>query len=311
MVKSNDTNQVKVVKVGEDTTKKRKRKKARSSTSPLKISRGRESAKEKVKNKRTKKQVTKPKKARSKRVVEKGPDLRRTLDPLREMLSELVNQANERVSNLRDEGLEKSSKALDEAQRSFNRLRSRKGEDELFRANLKTREQINREFARVHTFLNDYTSTPEGVTDIVSNISLLKGAFGGSWKKTTGENYDTTRVNKDIADEAFSFYRRVLERTGGWERAIGIIQGHETLAGYGSENLIIAIYDMVTKAREGKFDYENIIDTISDVIETGLHKYAMLASKQLSDEDYNLIFNDDGAEERKKFHFSNLNWRRK
>ena len=297
MVKSNDVGQLKVVKVGKDTTKKKKSKKQRQSSMTINI--------KKVRTPNVKPE----KKKREKALKEKGPDLRRKLDPLREMLSELVDQANERVSSLRDEGL--TSKALSEAERTFARLRSRKGESELFRANLKTRDQINREFARVHTFLNDYTSTPEGVKDVMSNLTRLKGAFGGVWKPETGENYDTSRVDKDIAEEAFSFYRKVLEVTGGWERAIGIIQGHEGLAGYGSENLIIAIYDMVEKARSNKFDYANIIDTAKDIVEKGLHKYAILASKQLSDEDYNLIFNDEDAENRQAYHFNNLNYWRK
>ena len=299
MVKSNDVSSVKVVKVGEDTTKKKKRKKGKSSSQPIVFKQG-----------RTKKpEEPKVRKKKEPAVKEKGPDLRRKLDPLREQLGLLVDQANKRVRDLEKSGIK--SRALEEAKRSFNRLTSRKGEEDYFRANLKTRQQINREFARVQTFMADYTSTPEGAENIISNIRNLKGAFGGQWFESTGENYDTTRVDKDIAKEAFEFYRLTLEQAGGWERAIGIIQGSETLAGYGSENLIIAIYDMVANAREDKFDYSKIISTARDIIETGSKNYATNAAKQISDEDYNLIFNDETAEDRQQYHFSSLNWRKR
>ena len=127
-------------------SEKKKRKKGSSGSEEIKLKKGRSSRGS---------TQEKEKKARK-----KG---RRTLDPLREQLQVLVNQANQRVDELTNQNLK--SRALEEARRSLLRSPSRIDDMKagiLFRSDLSNREKINRELARVHAFLNDYTSAVDG-----------------------------------------------------------------------------------------------------------------------------------------------------
>lgn len=247
---------------------------------------------------------------------------KRSLDPLREQLAVLVNQANARVAELKQN--QEMSRALIEAERSFKAQTSRSGEEELFKANFHNRRQIKREFARVQQFLNDYTSTLEGAENFTTSLSDLAGAFGGQWKARTGENYDTTRINKALAEKTFDLYRRAVEAAGGWERAVGMFQGGNSLVGYGSENLINAIYDMVQNEDSvsnmdeflSKFhtddntpvtSYEEaILLRARAMIETGIENYKEMTEKMRSDYDYGIIQEDPDRKARRAFYI----WRR-
>ena len=226
----------------------------------------------------------------------------KSLDPLREQLNVLVNQANERVHDLANKGL--NSRALTEATRSRLRMPTRVADDELFRSDLKTRRQINREFARVHAFLNDYTSTTKGAYEFESDLKDYKGAFGHQWQAEYGENYDKSRIDEEKAKMAFDLYRRIVEAAGGWERAVGIFQGKESLIGYGSENLIIAIYDMIENIPEASFSDPKakqgyIIQRGLDLVTAGKQAYEEMANRQVSDFDYGIVFDDETAKERR------------
>lgn len=229
-----------------------------------------------------------------------------SLNPLREQLRVLVNQANRRVEAIVENGLQ--SRALNEAARTFKKMRSRTDESELFKADLKTRKQINREFARVHAFLNDYTSTITGAHDFETDLGRLSGAFGRKWYNGADDRsfYDTSRIDKELATKTFDIYRRVVEAAGGWERAIGIFTGKESLVGFGSETLINAIYDMV----ENEMKDEDIFITARDMIEEGLEAYREMARKQVSDYDYGIVFDDPETESRRDFYFWRRNRRR-
>lgn len=231
---------------------------------------------------------------------------RQSLNPLRAQLQVLVDQANKRVQALTDSGL--PSRALNEAARTFKKLRSRKGEDELFKADLKTRRQINRELARVHAFLNDYTSTTIGAHDFNTDLSSLSGAFGKNWRQegTDGVSYDQSRIDDELATKTFDIYRKVIEGAGGWERAVGIFRGKESLIGFGSETLINAIYDMV----DNNMREEDIFMTAREMIEEGLEAYREMAAKQVSDYDYGIVFDDPETERRRDFYFWRRNRRR-
>ena len=241
------------------------------------------------------------KKKSNKSLVNQRKKVKISLNPLREQLKILVDTANERVDMLLNSGVE--SRALYEAQRTLKIQTSRTGDDMLFRSDLKTRKQINREFQRVHTFLNDMTSTSQGAENFGTDLARLTGAFGGQWKESTGENYDTSRVDKETATRTFDLYRRVIERAGGWERAVGLFQGKESLVGYGSENLIIAIYDMVENSQ---YKDEAIIDRAADLVEQGIKDYQQMAEKQVKDYDYGIVFDDEQAQARRNFYI----WRR-
>lgn len=229
---------------------------------------------------------------------------RRKLEPLRMQLQVLVNQANERAEQLIKAGL--PSRALLEAQRTLKRKSTRANDEFLFRSDLARKVDINREFARVHAFLNDYTSTMTGAANFTTDINSLDGAFGGRWKVSTGENFDTSRIDKTMASKAFDIYRRVVEQAGGWERAVGLFQGKESLVGYGSENLITAIYDMVQNSvNEG-----DIINLARDMVESGIQAYQEMAANQVADYDYGIVFDDEEAQQRRNFYTWRRNYRR-
>ena len=213
-----------------------------------------------------------------------------SLKPLRAELQVLVDQANSRVHALIESGL--PSRALLEAQRTWARQTSRAEEDELFKSDLKSRRQIEREFARVHEFLNDYTSTVRGAKNLQSDFDR----FSGHWK--TGEG-----MNEQLRGKTFEIYRKVVEAAGGWERAIGLLQGKESLTGYGSENLVNNIYDML----ENEYDEGTIIQIALEQVESGIKAYEEMAERQVSDYDYGIVFDDETAKERREFY----TWRRR
>lgn len=240
-----------------------------------------------------------PKKKGSKRNDVKKKKVRVSLNPLREQLSTLVDQANARVAALSNFNAEQrrmnkdevGSKALVEAERSKRRLTSRDNEDVLFRANLKTRRDINREFARVQAFLGDFTSTIEGAIQFNKDLSLqtdLKGQFGGQWEATTGQRFNTEVIDTDRAKKAFELYRRIEEQVGGWERMVGAMQGYESLLGYGSENMIIMIYDMVSQ----NIDDENVISIGAQLVNDAITNYETMKINMRSDYDYGVIDRD-------------------
>lgn len=286
---------------------KKKNKKSRASSEPIKLKKGRK-----------KSGSTPETKEKHKREVKVKP-----LDPLREQLNVLVQQANARATEIIDRGLQ--SRALEEAKRSLKRMPTRVDDDVLFRSDLASRAQINRELARVHTFLNDYTSTVPGANDFQTKLTDYKGAFGGQWEAEYGRRYDINRISEDKAKVAFDIYRRVVERAGGWERAVGIFQGKESLIGYGSENLIIAIYDMVENIpvggnignvkimnEEDKRDF--IVNRGYDIIDAGIKAYEEMASKQVADYDYGIVFDDEDTKARRAWFawlFDNRNKLRK
>lgn len=281
-------------------SEKKKRKKGSSSNEEIKLKKPRSSRGS------TQEKEKKPRKQRT-----------RSLDPLREQLQVLVNQANQRVDELTNQNLK--SRALEEAKRSLLRSPSRIDDMQsgvLFRSDLDSRAKINRELARVHSFLNDYTSTTAGAGDFETKLKNYKGAFGSHWEAEYGMRYDASRIDEEKAKIAFDIYRRVVERAGGWERAVGIFQGKESLIGYGSENLIIAIYDMVENIDMSdptdKRDF--IVNRGYDIVEAGMKAYEEMASKQVADYDYGIVFDDEDTKARREWFawlFDNRNRLRK
>ncbi len=211
-----------------------------------------------------------------------------SLDPLREELKVLTDMANERAQKLIESG--KNSRALLEAQRTLAAQWTR-SQDELFSSNLKTRPQIYREFARVHEFLNDYTSTVEGAGNFETDLNR----WTGKWRDDYGEQDLVLRSN------TFEIYRKVIETAGGWERAVGLLQGKEKLTGFGSENLINNIYDML----ENNFSEESIKEIALRQIQAGADTYAQMAKNQRLNYDYGIVFDDDSVTARRAF----FSWR--
>ena len=219
-----------------------------------------------------------------------------SLKPLREQLKILTDRANKMVYELEKSG--KESRALREAQRTFRRLRSRKGASTLFTSDLKDRRQINREFARVQAFLNDYTSTVAGANNFTSEVNDFNETFRA--RMHNGE------LNEAILGDVFDLYHRIVEASGGWERAVGIFQGKESLIGFGSEVLINNIYDMV----DNGMDYADIISVALQMINDAHEDYERMASQAVGNYDYGVIFDDAETTARRRY-FENKFMRRK
>ena len=160
------------------------------------------------------------------------------LDILRENLGELASTANERASQLSPE-----NQAIKEAVRTLPK--SRRGSNELFSGNIRTIKEMRKEYARIQAFLSDWRTTEEGET--FYNTEKYKGAFGGQWLKKYGETFDKSRVTEDLAIRAFQLYDRLVEEYQSEDRARMLWNKDSSLISYGSENMIIAIYDMLAR----------------------------------------------------------------
>lgn len=215
-----------------------------------------------------------------------------TLTDLRSQLKQLVNKANRRAKALKSRKIE--SRALLEAQRTYKR-RDKSGE--LFKSELRTREQILNEFARVNQFLNDYTSTVKGARRAEKHIlENLKGAFGSEWNAIYGVNYDKSRINDESAKEAFRLYR-LLQEEFTWTRIAGVFKGKEGLVGYGSEVLINYLYDMVVSNSRTA----TIMEKARQMIEDAEKRLDLMARRQVLDEEYGIVIQDPMNENRKKY----------
>lgn len=212
---------------------------------------------------------------------------RQSLDPIREQLRVLVDEANARVKELQDVGA--TSIALEEAVRS--RLKSW-GEDEpMFRADLPRMRDIKRELARTQAFLTDYTSTPEGAVAFVGGLTHERGLFGGQWRQKGMAGYNEDVVSKEDADLVFDVYHRAIEQAGGWERVIGYFRANNSgFIDYGSEELVNMVYDMVLN--QPNMSEEDLIAQTYNYIEDMIDLYERIAEKQQAGVDYGEIVSD-------------------
>lgn len=165
----------------------------------------------------------------------------KTLQPLRNELQLLANEANKRVSQLTGNSI-----PLMEARRTLPK--SRKNAKELFTGNIRNYKDIQKEYARVNTFLSDWRSTKEGdkyYQEEMQGLKKYEGAFGGKWLKKYGETYDISRIDENLATQAFELYHRLTEEYG--EDRARMLWNKDTNSkiSYGSENMIIALYDKI------------------------------------------------------------------
>lgn len=228
----------------------------------------------------------------------------RPLDPLREQLQVLVAEANKRANKLIDNGYE--SRALEEAKRTLSPSR-RAENDTLFKSNLRDKRQINREFARVNAFLNDFTSLSRGAEMYKKTISNAASLFGGQWVEKTGERYNTDVVSAEDAARVFDIYNRVIEQGGGWERVVGFFRDPNTKIAFGSDVLIAQIYDMVVQndVTSHVFSDEEIMTRAMMLVNQAEKQYDKMAMLQRTNKDYGKIGSDDD-QARREFYY----WRR-
>ena len=204
---------------------------------------------------------------------------RQRKDKLAAQLTRRVKEANEIVEDYGD--YEHLQPIFDDARRTLPP--NRKKSSELFSDDIKSEKSMMRELARIDIFESqvrgraddDYmyiatgknekrqltSAQQEKVTEI--RRGLYKGAFDGQWmsRNDSHETYDTTRIVKDFAEEAFSIYSNLIERNPEdyikmlWNEKYGKSQ-------YDSENVIIAIYDMVASG----WNREAINDRLDEAV---------------------------------------------
>lgn len=145
-----------------------------------------------------------------------------SFDEYASRLAPLVDLANERWYAIEDAGLMSTAidKATDEA--GGRRYFSTDFAEDI--------PDLIAEATRLRVFINDEASTILGASLEMTAISAEKyrGKFGGQW----GRPHMAPDIDEELAKEAFANYRRIAEA------AQAFIKN-----GYGSENLIIAMYD--------------------------------------------------------------------
>lgn len=196
-----------------------------------------------------------------------------SLDKVRKEFQEYQQLAMARVKVLKEQKLLNKSFAYQKAYES--KPKSEKGRRWLFDINdTKSYKGIQREIARIKEFLNDDTSTPEGVEWALRELELerkYKGAFGNQWKAQTGGTFDPNRIDEEYIKAAGKVYRMVESVKG----AYGLLYDE---GAYDSETTFAAIYDMVVRRNITLDDTGNPVDRRAQekVEETIMDTLAML-----------------------------------
>lgn len=151
-------------------------------------------------------------------------------------LEPIIDEANRRIGNLMDLGL--ASSALE-------RVEQETGRQFLTLEYAESIPELITEATRARVFLNDKTSTIEGAKVYTAqlNAAMYKGKFGNqyhTWEHKY-KNFDTSVIDEEIAKQVFENYRKLEEL-----RAADIIGE----GAYGSENLIIAMYDAQIRGQD-------------------------------------------------------------
>lgn len=227
---------------------------------------------------------------------------KRTLDPLRDQLNVLVEQANNMYIEQRELGI--NSRAAMEAERTLNKAGKEHFQKTFmpFNSDLHSQREIKRELSRVMNFLSDYTSTTEGG---VVEARQASGLFGGQWRKMGMAGYDEEHVTKAEADMVFDIYHRLLEDQGGWQRLFGYFKAvNPGIIDYGSDQLINAIYEMVQNQDSiyvpEDMDVEGAIRArANDIVNNMIDNYMKISLLQRSGTDYGAIEDPEDAKRRK------------
>lgn len=169
------------------------------------------------------------------------------LQQWKNQLEPLVSEANKRIELIQSSGY--TSYALDRVSREG-------GKDYFDLEDVSTREELIREMTRMRVFVNDKGSTLEGAKLETAQISAedYRGKFGNEYNNEENKfaRYDVKAIDGDAAAKAFANYRRIEEH-----RATEIIGD----GSYGSENLIIALYDAEIRGLDSLNYGEDLLDT--------------------------------------------------
>ena len=166
------------------------------------------------------------------------------LDRLRDKYSDIISEANQRWELIESQGLESMavSRAESEVGRNYFTL------DEA-----QTEGDIIAEVTRARVFLADQTSTLEGAKLYTAEINSeqFKGKFGSKYRTPEYDNkgFDTTVIDEEYAKEVFRSSRMLEE------------EKQELIKSYGSENLIIAMYDARVRGNDPFLAGLDLIET--------------------------------------------------
>lgn len=158
------------------------------------------------------------------------------IQTMKDRLEPLISEANRRAELLQSQGY--ASVALSRAEQET-------GRDYFTLDDASTRGEIIEEATRARVFLADETSTIEGAKIYTAqlNAAEFRGKFGNqyhTWEHKF-KNFDTSVIDEEIAKTVFSNYRKLEEL-----RAADITGD----GAYGSENLIIAMYEAQVRGED-------------------------------------------------------------
>lgn len=169
------------------------------------------------------------------------------LDQLKAMNSGLLSEANYRIEMIKASGY--TSKAMD-------RVEYETGRDYFDFDDVTSREDLIKEVTRARVFINDDGSTIHGarLETAQINAAQYKGKFGNEYNNEANNfaRYDTTTIDGEIARKAFENYRKIESHRVSQIMADG---------GYGSENLIAALYDAEIRGLDGLVYGEELLDS--------------------------------------------------
>lgn len=151
----------------------------------------------------------------------------------KQQLEPMVSEANHRIEMIEHAGY--TSYALD-------RVIQESGQNYFDLEPVTTREELIKEMTRMRVFINDKGSTLEGARLDTAQIygAQYKGKFGNEYNNEENNfaKFDIKSIDKDVAARVFENYRKIESIRSS---QIGKQDGGD--GGYGSENLIIAMYD--------------------------------------------------------------------
>ena len=160
----------------------------------------------------------------------------------------LEYEVNWRIKQIKDAGL---------TSRAVERIEHETGNEYLDFSGIENREDLIREVTRARVFLGDEGSTIPGARIETAQIygEQYKGKFGNEYntEEHNFARFDTKTIDPEIAKRAFESYRKIEE-----VRAAELANS----GGYGSENMIIALYDAEIRGQDSLVYGMDLLDSL-------------------------------------------------
>lgn len=167
-----------------------------------------------------------------------------------EMLQPVFDDANDKLRQIYDSGYQSLAS---------NRVQDQLGRDYFDLFDVKSRGDLIKRLTAVRVFLADKGSTVEGakLETLQAASSKYKGNFGNQYfnAKNNFKRFNISVIDEEVAKRAFKTYRK-LEDT--YASVIGR-QDQVMEGAYGSENLIIAIYDAEIRGKDSYLMGEELL----------------------------------------------------